>query len=139
MSKSVITKLFVGSVVAFVAAILLAIVAVFGAFAGGAFQVEGNDVVGFNSSAFTWSMIGLMVIAGLAMACSAIGGLVAWIGALLNTARLDDKVWFILLLVLGLLSFGFVAMIAYVIAGPDGMAQPVAGREPTFHAGGAPA
>ena len=139
MSKSAITKLFVGSVVAFVAAIVLAIVAVVAAFAGGAFRVEGPDVVGFNGSAFTWSMIGLMILAGLAMIGSAIGGLVAWIGALLNTARLDDKVWFVLLLVLGLLSFGFFAMIAYVIGGPDGLAQPVAGREPTLHTGGAAA
>ena len=50
----------------------------------------------------------------------ALAGLVAWIGAVLNTAQLEDKTWFIVLLVLGLLSFGFVAMIAYVIAGPDG-------------------
>ena len=41
-------------------------------------------------------------------------------GALLNTAQLEDKTWFIVLLVLGLLSFGLVAMIAYVIGGPDG-------------------
>jgi len=45
---------------------------------------------------------------------------VSWIGALLNTIQLEDKTWFVLLLVLGLFSFGFVAMIAYVIAGPDG-------------------
>jgi hypothetical protein len=31
--------------------------------------------------------------------------------------------WFIILLVLGLVSFGLVAMIAYVIAGPDGTKQ----------------
>jgi len=44
---------------------------------------------------------------------------VAWIGALINTVAIDDKTWFVLLLVLGLLSFGLIAMIAYVIAGPD--------------------
>jgi hypothetical protein len=54
------------------------------------------------------------------MVIGSIAGLVAWIGALINTAQLDDKAWFVVLLVLGLLSFGFVAMIAYVIAGPDG-------------------
>ena len=53
-----------------------------------------------------------------------IGGLVSWIGALLNTALVEDKTWFILLLVLGLLSFGIVAMIAYVIGGPDGRQRP---------------
>lgn len=45
---------------------------------------------------------------------------VSWIGALLNSAQVEDKTWFIPLLVLGLLSFGLVAMIAYVITGPDG-------------------
>lgn len=139
MTKSAITRLFVGSVVAFVAAIVLAIVAVVMAFAGGAFQVHGSDVVGLNGSAFTWTMIGLMIVAGLAMIGAAIGGLIAWIGALLNTARIDDKVWFVLLLVLGLFSFGFIAMVAYVIAGPDGMNQPVRAPEQTLHVGGAPA
>ena len=39
----------------------------------------------------------------------------------INTAELEDKTWFVVLLVLGLFSFGFVAMLAYVIAGPDGV------------------
>jgi hypothetical protein len=47
----------------------------------------------------------------------------SWVGALLNTSRLDDKTWFVVLLVLGLVSAGWVAMIAYVLAGPDGTAQ----------------
>jgi hypothetical protein len=37
----------------------------------------------------------------------------------LNTAALPDKTWMIILLVTGLLSFGFLGMIAYVVAGPD--------------------
>jgi len=45
---------------------------------------------------------------------------IAWIGAVLNTSRLDDKTWFIVLLVLGLFSFGFIAMLVYLFAGPDG-------------------
>ena len=65
--------------------------------------------------------------------------LIAWIGALLNTARIADKVWFVLLLVLGLFSFGFIAMIAYVIAGPDGTLEPTGRQDRTMHVGGAPA
>lgn len=42
----------------------------------------------------------------------------AWIGALVNTVQLPDKTWFAILLVMGLLSFGFIAMVIYVIAGP---------------------
>jgi hypothetical protein len=39
---------------------------------------------------------------------------------MLNTSMLEDKTWFLVLLVLGLLSFGFVAMLVYVLVGPDG-------------------
>ena len=44
----------------------------------------------------------------------------SWIGALLNTAQLESKAWFVALLLLGIFNFGFFAMIAYLIAGPDG-------------------
>jgi hypothetical protein len=53
----------------------------------------------------------------------ATGQLVAWIGAVINTAQLQDKTWFLVLLLLGVLSFGFIAMVFYVLAGPDGAAQ----------------
>jgi hypothetical protein len=46
---------------------------------------------------------------------------VAWIGAVLNTAHLPDKTWLVVLLVVGLLGFVFIATTAYVIAGPDGL------------------
>ena len=49
-----------------------------------------------------------------------IAAVVSWIAALLNTWQLEDKTWFASLLALGLLGFGVVAMIAYVVAGPDG-------------------
>lgn len=120
MTKPTITRLFVGSIAAFVAAIVLGIFACAWAFANGVFQLDGPDVTGITGGAAAWWTIGMIVIAGLAVVGSAIGGLVAWIGALLNTARLEDKTWFILLLVLGLFSFGLIAMILYVLAGPDG-------------------
>ena len=44
----------------------------------------------------------------------------SWIGALLNTSQVESKAWFIALLLLGIFSLGVFAMIAYVIAGPDG-------------------
>ena len=44
----------------------------------------------------------------------------SWIGALLNTWQLESKAWFLGLLLLGIFNFGFFAMVAYVIAGPDG-------------------
>jgi hypothetical protein len=57
-----------------------------------------------------------------------IGGFVSWIGALLNTSQLESKAWFLALLLLGIFNFGFFAMIAYLIAGPDGAAD--AARHP---------
>jgi H+/Cl- antiporter ClcA len=120
MSKPTITRLFVGSITAIVAAIVLGVFACIWAFANNVFQLQGPDVVGLNSTTATWATIAVIIVSGLAIVGGAIGALVAWIGALLNTSRLEDKTWFILLLVLGLLSFGFFAMVAYVIAGPDG-------------------
>ena len=120
MTKSTVTRLFVGSVIALVAGLVLGFAAVLVAFASDSLVMSGPDVVGIEPTAVAWSMVGLAVLAVLAIVGGAIGGLVSWIGALLNTAMLEDKTWFVLLLVLGILSFGLVAMIAYVIAGPDG-------------------
>ncbi len=119
MSKPVITRLFVGGLVAMIAGLILAIFAGLAAFAGTEVTMNGSDVTAVRVTAMAWWMIALATLGALAMVGGAVAGLVAWIGALINTAQLDDKLWFIVLLVLGLVSFGFVAMIAYVIAGPD--------------------
>jgi hypothetical protein len=120
VSKATVTRLFLGSVIAAVAGAILAIAAVWIAFADGAFMMRGPDVIGVQSTPLAWTIVGLAVVAALAMIAGCVGGLVSWIGALLNTSQLEDKAWFVLLLVLGLFSFGLIAMIAYVIAGPDG-------------------
>jgi len=120
MSKSTITRLFIGSVVAVVAGAVLMVAAIWIAYATDSFVMNGPDVAGIRSTGLAWTMVGLGVVSVLALLGGFIGGLVSWIGALLNTAELEDKMWFVILLVLGLFSFGLVAMIAYVIAGPDG-------------------
>jgi hypothetical protein len=60
----------------------------------------------------------------------ALGGTVAavvsWIAALLDTWQLEETTWFASSLALGLLGFGVVAMIAYVLAGQDGSKRSVA-------------
>jgi hypothetical protein len=119
MSKPQITKLFVSAVIAVIAGIILCVAAFIAALAGNVFVMDGNDVVGVTWSGNAWAMVLLGFVGVVAMVGGAIAGLVAWIGALLNTVQLEDKIWFVLLLVLGLFSFGFIAMIAYVIAGPD--------------------
>lgn len=130
MTKSTVTKFFIGGIVAVIAGLILAVAATWAAFAAGEFVMNGPDVTGVQFTAFGWSMVGLMIIGGFSMIGGAIAGLVAWIGALINTAQLDDKAWFVLLLVLGLLSFGFIAMVAYVIAGPDSTQLPQRAPQP---------
>jgi hypothetical protein len=123
MSKSVVTRLFVGAIIALIAGCVLMFVALWAAFAGGVFVLGGSDVVAFHGGSAAWLALGFVILGALACLGGAIAGLISWIGALLNTAQLEDKTWFVVLLVLGLLSFGFVAMIAYVLVGPDGTRQ----------------
>lgn len=120
VSKATITRVFLGSVIAVVAGVILAIAAVAIAFANGVFIMDGPDVIGVRGTGLAWTMVGLAIVASLVVMGGFVGGLVAWIGALLNTAQLDDKVWFLVLLLLGIWNLGVFAMVAYVIAGPDG-------------------
>ena len=64
-------------------------------------------------------MVVIASIATVLVAVGVLGQLVAWIAAEINTAKLDDKTWFLALVMLGLLSFGFAALAAYLIGGPD--------------------
>jgi hypothetical protein len=125
MSKHTINQLFVGSVTAVVAGLVVGFVAIWAAYAGGAFEMTGPDVTGLHMTPFAFGMAGIVAAAVIAIIVGGVVGLVSWIAALLNTAMLPDKTWFVLLLVLGLWNLGLVAMIAYVLAGPDGMAQQV--------------
>lgn len=118
MSKRTITRVFGGSLAALAASLILLLVAGVLAYADDAFIMDGPDIVGLRSTPFTWSMIALAVLAVLTMFVALVAQFVAWIGALVNTVQLPDKTWFVILLVMGLLSFGFIAMIIYIIAGP---------------------
>jgi hypothetical protein len=119
MSKHTINRLFVGSITALLAGLVLGFLAVWIAFAGDAFVMNGPDVTGIRSTPLAVAMVGLVLAAIVAVVGGGIAGLVSWIGALLNTAQLNDKTWFVLLLVLGIWNLGLVAMCAYVLAGPD--------------------
>lgn len=120
MSKSLITRLFIGGLIAVIAGVVACVMALLAALGASAIVVHTGEPVAVDITPFGWSMIAVGFAGSIAVLVGALAGLVAWIGAVLNTAQLEDKTWFIVLLVLGLLSFGFVAMIAYVIAGPDG-------------------
>lgn len=120
MSKTTINRLFIGGGLAIIAGAILAIAAIWIAIANNVFVMNGPDLVAVQASALAWSLLGVAIVGGLAMMAGAIAGLVSWIGALLNTVPLDNKTWFVALLLLGIFSFGFFGMIAYLIAGPDG-------------------
>jgi hypothetical protein len=119
VSKATVTRLFIGSIIAVGAGAIVTIGAVWLAIANGVFVMSGPDIVGIHGSALAWSMLGFAIVGGLAIIGGLIGGLVSWIGALLNTSQLESKSWFLALLLLGIFNFGFFAMVAYVIAGPD--------------------
>jgi MFS family permease len=131
MSKATVTRLFIGSLIAGIAGAILAIAGVWIAIASDVFVMSGNDIVGIQGGTLVWSLLGVAVVGGLAIAGAMIGGLVSWIGALLNTSQLESKTWFLVLLLLGIFSFGLVAMIAYVVAGPDGTRQTAPRTVPT--------
>ena len=122
MSKTTVTKLFIGSAITVGAGAIVAIASVWLAIANHVFVMNGPDIVAVQGSALAWLLLGLGVVGGVAFTGGLIGGLVSWIGALLNTSQLESRAWFIGLLLLGIFNLGIIAMIAYVIAGPDGSA-----------------
>lgn len=129
MTKSAITRLWLAGVIVFVAGMIMGGISLGLMLANGGHFVpaasgNGSDFVPTIDSYF-WTTLGVM-IAGFGIA--AVGGIVqlaAWIGALVNTYQLADRTWFVVLLAGGLLGLafgliGFAAMVAYVVAGPDG-------------------
>jgi hypothetical protein len=122
MSKATVTRLFIGAGLAMIAGAVLAFVAVGIAIASNVFVMNGSDIVGLRGSPLAWASLAIGVAGVIAFIGGMIAGLVSWIGALLNTWQLESKAWFIGLLLLGIFNLGFFAMVAYLIAGPDGKA-----------------
>ena len=121
MTKSMIVKLFWGSLIGLVAGLVLMGITVALAINNHIFVMSGPDVTGIKSGALSWTLLGLMGLAVLLLLFAAVAHFVAWIGAVLNTAHLPDKTWCVVLLVVGLLGLVFIATVAYVIAGPDAL------------------
>jgi hypothetical protein len=94
--------------------------------AADAIDFGGSYVIDVNGGSGAWIALGLVILGSLVMLAGTVAAVVSWLAALLNTWQLEDKLWFASLLALGLLGFGVVAMIAYVVAGPDGTAENVA-------------
>lgn len=131
MTKSTVTKTWIAGLVVLamgliVAGVSIALMLGYGGTFTAAPSGSGYDFVP-RYDAFFGTMVFLIVAGGIATAVGGLVQLAAWIGALVNTYLLQDKTWFAVLLVGGLLGLafglvGFAAMVAYVIAGPDGTA-----------------
>jgi hypothetical protein len=130
MTKSMITKIWIGGLAVFAAGIVAALVGLFLMLGyGGTFtQIAGTNNYNFvpNMNGFFWVTVGLMVAGGVIGLVGSIAQFAAYIGALVNSFGLADKAWFAVLLIGGLVSFGFApigfaVMVAYVVAAPDGM------------------
>ncbi len=131
MRKSTITRTWIAGLIIFVVGLIiggvsLGLMLAYGGSYTPSVSGRGYDFVP-NLDATFWTTV---TFASLGFVIAAIGGIVqitAWIGSLINTYQIQDKTWFAVMLAGGLIGLAFslvglAAMIAYVIAGPDGMA-----------------
>src|SRR5262249_52942319 len=118
-----VTQLFVAAIAAFGVGLVLGIAALSAALASDAIDLGGPHFIDVNGGSGAWTALGLVIVGSLGLVGGTVVGGGSWIGALVNTWQLEDKLWFASLLALGLLGLGVFAMIAYVVAGPDGTKQ----------------
>jgi hypothetical protein len=131
MRKSTITKTWIMGLIVFAGGLLVGGLGVglMLAFGGQYTPAPSGNGYDFNPTinGFFWMTVSLIVLGFAVAAAGGIVQLAAWIGALVNTYQIADKTWFAILLLSGLLGFafgllGFAGMVAYLVAGPDGMA-----------------
>ena len=122
MFKATVTRLFIGSLIALGAGAIVSILAIALAIANNVFVMDGNDIAAIQGGALATALLGVAFLGALTAAGGVIAGVVAWIGAVLNTWQLESKAWFVALVLTGIFNFGFIAMVIYVVAGPDGKA-----------------
>ncbi len=133
MAKRTITVWWVVGAVVMVVGLILALASSL-ALAAHIGDITKNFRSSFVPDSYFWTTISLIVLGGIAVVGGIAVQFVAWIGAVMNTNRLADKTWFNALLwggIVGIVTgplFGLGAlfwggvMIAYLVAGPDGMA-----------------
>jgi hypothetical protein len=125
MPKSTIARLWWGGLAGIAAGLIVAGIS----FAvmmtlGGTFNARPDgksyDFIPNYGPTFWWTVT-TAALGGLIALAGGVAQFVGWIGALVNSWRLPEKAWFVLLLVLGIIGhvFGLVMMIVYLLAGPD--------------------
>jgi len=92
VSKASVSRLFIGGGLAIIAGAIVAIAGVWFAIANDVFVMDGPDIVALRGGAVEWAVLGISLVGGLAIFGGLIAGFVAWIGALLNTWRLEQDV-----------------------------------------------
>lgn len=135
MTKRMISRIWVIGFVVFVAGLLVGGISLGLMLAYGGHYVPAASGNGYDFiprlDGYFWTTVGLMIAGFVGAGVGGIVQMVAWVGALISTYQLEDKTWFAVLLAGGLLGlsfgpFGIAAMVAYLIAGPEGTAR----REP---------
>jgi hypothetical protein len=119
MSKKDVGRLFVGAAAAFAVGLVLGAAALSAALATDAIDFGGSYVIELNGGTGAWTALALVIVGLLLILVGTVAAVMSWLAALLNTWQLPEKPWFWFLLALGLLGFGVVAMIGYVVAGPE--------------------
>jgi hypothetical protein len=119
MTRSTILRLFVGSLIAAVVGGALFTIAAAVGLGNEVLIMNGPDVVGLRPGALSATMIITAGAALLLWTGAAVAVLVAWVGAIINTANLRSKTWLAIELVIGLLGLPFVAVLAYVVGQPE--------------------
>jgi hypothetical protein len=72
-----------------------------------------NTAYSTSAQVTSFGNLPLFIVGVIILSLSAIPYLIAWIGALINLARLQEWVWFVLMLI-----FQWITLLVYLIAGP---------------------
>jgi hypothetical protein len=134
MTRSTVVRLFVVGLVLAVAGLALVVVAVAIGLGNEVLIMDGPDVIGIRPGQLSATLVGAAALATGLWIAATIAVVIAWVGAIINTASLPSKTWLVIQLVVGLLGFPFVAVLAYLIGRPEeaqpGSAGPVETARP---------
>jgi hypothetical protein len=108
MSKRTIGILFIVSIIMD----LIGVGLIAGGLVGSTFSTTNNGY-STNAQVTSFGNLPLFIIGVVILSLSAIPYLIAWIGALINLARLQEWVWFVLMLI-----FQWITLLVYLFAGP---------------------